>query len=408
MATTDATMTYQGRHWETGTLINLMSAQGIKAPHTGKTPSEALLMGISGGANFGYFTFAYPGYLPFAVLLTRNTFDPLPTLYDRLAWPHETVGTPDADKGLRNVQKAIDEGYTPMIVADIFSLPYYDMAHDPMNWAPLPMLVARVEGDTAWIVDRSMHPWPVPVSSLVAARGRVKELKNKVVRFESPNWGRLPNAVEEGIRQTISLFTEDPPKGSKDRFGFTGFAFWGELLTNLRNKQSWERYFGNGYGHYHALAGDHAQPGLWTWIMRAGTGDGAERDVYADFLEEAAAILNRDSLKQVAGMFRDSAHAWRQLADVMLPDSIPAFAKTRDLCHARGRLWFDEGHRALDKVRGLDAELAEIRSGLKEEFPLSEDEVRRHRCQIAEALGEVAGMERAAVQALIEAMKQGE
>ncbi len=397
--------TYKGRHWETGTLANILDAQGIVGPHTGKPPTEALLMGISGGANFGYFTFAYPGYLPFGVLLTRNTFDPLDELYQRLAWPHEVVGTPDSDKGLKNLQKALDEGYAPMIIADIHLLPYYGIEQDPMNWAPLPMMVADIEGDTAWVVDRSQCAWPVPLEALSKARGRIKDLKNKVIRFESPDWNQLSQAVKAGIRQSISLFTEDPPKGAKDRFGFLGFAFWGELLTNQRNKQSWERYFGNEYGHYHALAGSKVQPGLWSWIMTAGSGDGAEREVYADFLEEASTILDHPALKDVAKIFRKSAASWRELAWTMLPDTIPSFAETRKLRTERSKLWVEQGPNGLDQVRAIDTKLSDLMSGLKEEFPLSADEVRQHRAQIAESLAKVAGIEREAISALQEAMR---
>lgn len=41
---------FAGRHWETGTIRNALAYQGVKAPHTGKSVSEALLMGITGGA----------------------------------------------------------------------------------------------------------------------------------------------------------------------------------------------------------------------------------------------------------------------------------------------------------------------------------------------------------------------
>ena len=78
---------FEGRHWETGTVRNALAYQGVKAPHTNAPPSEALLMGISGGAVFGYFTFDYEGYDPILSLLTRNTFDPLDTLFERLAIP---------------------------------------------------------------------------------------------------------------------------------------------------------------------------------------------------------------------------------------------------------------------------------------------------------------------------------
>ena len=55
---------FEGLHWETGTVRNYYDFCGVKAPHTGKPYTEALLMGISGGAVMGYFVFAYQGIDP--------------------------------------------------------------------------------------------------------------------------------------------------------------------------------------------------------------------------------------------------------------------------------------------------------------------------------------------------------
>jgi hypothetical protein len=90
---------FAGRHWETGTVCNALAYQGVKAPHTGKPASEALLLGITGGVTIGYFTFEYTGYLPHLALLTRNTFSPLETLLERLAIPQEIYRTDKAQKG---------------------------------------------------------------------------------------------------------------------------------------------------------------------------------------------------------------------------------------------------------------------------------------------------------------------
>ena len=75
---------FDGRHWETRTVQNYFAYNGVKAPHTGKPYTEAMLIGISGGVLMGYFSFAYKGYDPHVALLTRNTFNPLDTLLVRL------------------------------------------------------------------------------------------------------------------------------------------------------------------------------------------------------------------------------------------------------------------------------------------------------------------------------------
>src|SRR5690349_14676858 len=75
---------FDGLHWETGCYYNFFDYRGLKAAHTGKPYSEALMLGVSGGIVMGYFSFAYKGFDPQARVLTRNTFDPVTTLLSRL------------------------------------------------------------------------------------------------------------------------------------------------------------------------------------------------------------------------------------------------------------------------------------------------------------------------------------
>lgn len=75
---------FDGIHYETGCVHNALAYQGLKMPHTKSAPSEALLLGLSGGITFGYFSFAYKGFDPHVALLTRNTFNPFETMLNRL------------------------------------------------------------------------------------------------------------------------------------------------------------------------------------------------------------------------------------------------------------------------------------------------------------------------------------
>ena len=103
---------FEGRHYETGPIHNVLAHLGVKAPHTGQALSEAMLMGISGGATFGYFLFDYKGHDPMLSLLSRNTFDPLETLLTRLAVPREVKQTTDAKKAEANLFEVL-ESKTP-------------------------------------------------------------------------------------------------------------------------------------------------------------------------------------------------------------------------------------------------------------------------------------------------------
>ena len=101
---------FDGLHWETGSVRNFYDCRGVKAPHTNQPYSEALLMGVSGGAVMGYFSFAYEGYDPHARILTRNTFNPLDTLLHRLGVVQNIRQTRSAEKGLANLIDTLEDG----------------------------------------------------------------------------------------------------------------------------------------------------------------------------------------------------------------------------------------------------------------------------------------------------------
>ena len=48
---------FEGRYWDTASIRNALDYHGVKAPHTAEPYTEAMLLGISGGITFGYFTF---------------------------------------------------------------------------------------------------------------------------------------------------------------------------------------------------------------------------------------------------------------------------------------------------------------------------------------------------------------
>ena len=98
---------FDGLHWETGTIRNTLAYQGVVAPHTGKPYSEALLMGVSGGAAFGYFLFDYQGFDPIISLITRNTFDPMDTILERLGIPQTVLQTTHPKKAEENLLKIL-------------------------------------------------------------------------------------------------------------------------------------------------------------------------------------------------------------------------------------------------------------------------------------------------------------
>jgi hypothetical protein len=366
---------FDGLHWETGTIRNALAYQRVVAPHTGEPFSEAFLMGVSGGAVFGYFTFDYQGYDPILALITRNTFDPMDTLCERMGIAQTVLQSTEPHKGDANLLKVLDSGRPAIVWADIYSLPYYGLAYDKSNWAMMPVLVYGMDGERVFISDRSRQPLIVSVQEFTKARGRVKKDKYRVISLDPPDERKLPAAVQKGLWQCIRLFTEAPPKGARHNLGFAAYQHWANMLTNKRNPQSWNRFFPRGARLYAALAGSNGMTGIYPWVRLWGAGDGAERGMYADFLEEAAIVLSKPGLSEAGELFRYSQKLWCKLSDAALPDGVPLLKQTRELLQLRHDSFIGQGQAAAEEIARIDHALKDLREHATQEFPLKDGEI---------------------------------
>ena len=391
---------FAGLHWETGTVRNFLDYSGVTAPHTGKPYTEALLMGVSGGAVMGYFLFAYEGYDPMARILTRNTFDPLDRLLERLGVVQNRMHTSSAKKGRSNLVDTLNSGIPAIVWTDLWSLPYNNLSIDEGMWAMFPVVVYGYDEseDRAWIADRARVPLTVATSELDAARARVKKDKFRILTLEPPNPDKLASAVNAGIWDCIKLYTEKPPKGSKNNFGLAAFRWWAEMLTKPKARRSWEKEFPAGAKMYAGLTS------AFTDINTFGKDGCAEREMYADFLDEAATILSKPALIEVARQFRQSAYAWEALGRALLPDDVEPLRETRELMLKIHHTFLDKGSDALADMQQLTARLNEIKQQVAEDFPLDEGGVVALREQVAEQLLGICAIEEQAVNTLREAM----
>lgn len=391
---------FTGRHWETGSIHNALALQGVKAPHTGKPYSEALLLGISGGIVFGYFTFEYKGYLPHVAMLTRNTFSPFSTILERLGIAQDIQQTNKADAAEKNLRDTLDSGLYPLVWADQFSLSYNCLPADQPMWGMMPVLAVESDGNTVTVADRSNQPFHLSMADLTKARGRVKDDKYRLITLDTPQTAKLAGAVHKGICQTIKLFTEEPPRGARDNFGFAAYEKLANLYVNTRNKQSWERFFAPGVRMYHALAGSPVQPGSYHWVMTWGSADGAERGLYADFLVEAAQILKRPALKESAEKFRESYQLWLEFADALLPDDVPMLGESKTLIQKKHNLFIKKGETASPEIKQINARLNELLEQSKTDFPLSNAQAAEFRANLRDILLKISAVEQQAVDLL--------
>lgn len=393
---------FDGYHWETGSVHNVYAYRGVRAPHTGKPYSEPLLMGISGGIVMGYFTFSYQGYDPQCNILTRNTFDPLDTLLSRLGIVQYREQTAKPDKAMATLLDTLADGSPAIVWADMWRLPYNGFREDEGMWGTFPIVVYGYdrETDQVLIADRANVPLTASGQELAAARGRIKKEKHRLLTLDIPNPEKLASAVRLGLNDCLQLFTEKPPKGSTDNFGLAAYRFWANALTNPKGRASWAKLFPPGVAMYAGLTTAYR----FAFVFGKGLDADAERSAYAQFVDEAAVILDKPALHEAANRFRVSAQEWRKLAPLLLPDHVAPFAEARRLIWQRHESFMQKGNAALEEMREIDQRLATIRRTMASDFPLTEGEVILLREQLAEQIMRIHDSEEAAVEALREAL----
>lgn len=391
---------FNGRHWETGTVANYFNYMGVNAPHTNQPYSEAFLLGVSGGAVMGYFSFAYEGYDPHARILTRNTFDPMETMLSRLGIIQNRMQTSKPEKGVHNLTETLANGVPVIVWADMFSLPYNALPFDEGMWGMMPIVVYGYDeaANQVWIADRAKVPLTITTEALASARGRVKKDKFRVLTLDPPNPDKLVTAVNLGIWDCIKLYTEKPPKGSKNNFGLQAYQWWAEQLTNPKARLSWAKEFPAGRKLYAGLTS------VFTDINTFGKDGRAERDLYADFLEEAAILLENPTLNEAANHFRRSGQAWEALNLILLPDEFAPLAETRKLLLKQHRLFLEQGSAALDEIVQINDRLETIKVEMETNFPLDETGVVTLQEAIAKQVLHIREIEAEAVAVLKAAM----
>jgi len=387
---------FDGRYWDTASIRNALDYQGVKAPHNGEPYTEAMLMGISGGVTFGYFTFHYDGYDPQVNLLTRNTFEPMDKIFSRMGIAREVLQSTSADKGRKNLIEAIEDGHALIAFPDMWSLPYNAMPYDAGMWGGMPVVVFGYEPEQgkASISDRSFVPLIVSTDELDAARARVKKDKHRLLILEHPDESLLVGAIRQGIRDCIELMTEKPPRGSSKNFGLSGLLHWGDMLQKT-TKGSWAQAYATGRPLLSVLMSSYTFLG-----PSFGKTMKAERDVYADFLDESAKVLQMPELENVAVRYRIAGDAWDGLLCALLPEDVPLLKKVREYIDIRHESFIENGAEATNEMIECTQKIDAIKVEAEEDFPMTEVEISDLRDELYRHITIVHEAEQEAVLAL--------
>jgi hypothetical protein len=127
-------------------------------------------------------------------------------------------------------------------------------------------------------------------------------------------------SIMEGIQDCASQLNRPV-----QTLGVSTLENWAEKLTDRHDPLGWPRVFKNQVGLYAALRT------VYESIRLDGTDGFALRKTYADFLHQAAAVLDNPSLNAVAGQYLQLSNHWANLAENALPSKIPAFDRVKNL-----------------------------------------------------------------------------
>jgi Domain of unknown function (DUF4872)/Butirosin biosynthesis protein H, N-terminal len=353
----------------TTTLRSLLTHAGVRAPHTGKPFSEAMLFGIAGGIGIGVMTFHYAKADTATFFLggRHHWYDEKAYLTDTLeAFEIEPVIRETS--GARTAEKQLQE-----MLAD-----YGPCAAWVENYRVLTVYSVDAENGAASIGDMTDEPAIVPIADLTKRRLVVKQQKCRLLGIP-PSTGRrdLKSLIEGGLRRCVDGFLNPGIPQMKKNAQLAAIQTWAERMHGVDGKESWSRVFKPGPNLWRGLSS------IYTFIEHFGSGGGLARPIFADFLREASTALKRPELAGLAERYATLGRQWSDLADAALPDSVPELraAKTRHTREAEAR------HEHLGMLN-CDADFGE--------FPLSEAQSDRLRAELKDRIVAIHAGETAA------------
>jgi hypothetical protein len=295
-----------GVHPDTHAIAGVLANRGLVAPHTGQPLSEAMVLGVGGGLGAGYILWEFKAHdYRTLVFGFRNNWQypdrwALKTCA-RLGVPagvHETGSTRRSAEELR---AAVGQGVPAIVWADQQLLGYRHLPAwlEGHGGPPVTVYGLDEQGGTALVDDRNRAPLTVSLDALATARARVVSYKQRQIVLDAPaaelDLDGLRAAVRDGLAEQVEHLSR-----RSDSFSLPALRKWERLLTTTGNAKAWPRVFADRVSLFDACLSvyENLEPSGWN--------GGHLRGLYADFLDEAAALLEAPALAPAAGAPREA------------------------------------------------------------------------------------------------------
>ena len=346
--------------------------------------SEAMAFGVGGGLGAGYILWEFTANDSRPLVLgfrhRWNYIDWAERTLTRLGVTPQVHATSGRVGAAAALTAALAQGRPAITWPDRQLLGYWHLPPQLEAFGGHAVLAYAEDGGRVHLDDRNLAPLTVDREVFDAARTRVSSYRNRLVTVADPGDCDLPGAIRAGIADTVTQFG-----GTSTSFALPAWRRWARMLTDERNAKGWPTVFADGGGLVGALLS------TWEGIEPAGMTGGHLRDLYADFLDEAAGVLGEPTLTGCASAFRSAGRLWHEVAEAALPADVPAYVRLRELT-AEVTMGVATGDAGADAARSAAEELWALRTEYDHAPP-----VRPDLAAISAALTAVHDAERAAV-----------
>jgi hypothetical protein len=395
-----------GLHPDAHAIAGVLANRGLLHPGTGQPLSEAMVLGVGGGLGAGYILWEFKAHdLRSLVVGFRNSWQ-YPDRWarktcQRLGVPaavHETGSAGKADAELR---AAVGQGVPAIAWADQQALGYRHLPAwlDGRGGPPVTVYAIDDAAGVALIDDRNRAPLSVPLAALAAARARVGSYKHRLLVLDAPaaelDAGGLRRAVRDGLAEQVEHLGQ-----RSDSFSLPAFRKWTRLLTDRRNAKGWPTVFADRVSLFDACLS------VYEGLEPSGSGGGNLRGLYAEFLDEAAGLLDAPALGRAAAAYREAAARWHEVAEIALPAGREPFAEARRLTDQL-QAQVEGGDAAQQAAAATAADLWALRDRWRPEFPGDDQDVETLLSTLASSVAAACDAEEAALGELTAAVPRG-
>jgi hypothetical protein len=396
-----------GEHAESTNIANCLNYQGLHDPVAGRPFSEALCFGIAGGIGIGYSfcpsVIRHGAGCGVSLVGRHKIYSTSGAWYrdfaDRLRIHLTASETTAAKKAYRNLVEELQQNRPTVVFTSRHDLPFLGCLESMFNVGMHSFVVSGIDEARGIAVGADIGSQPVMISldQLAEARNRVCSHKNRIAAFDLASQTVPVATLQDAIRLAIPATAQELLAGKMKTFSLPGLEMCARAMVNDKAADGWLKVLPNGLI-YDALRN------LFDSIETCGSGTGLYRKLYAEFLDEAAVILEKPSLRATAEEYRKLAARWTEFAELTLPNRVKPFKQTKKLLRKQHDALRKKGSKGQPVIDSCVTELREIAKQVHSDFPLSGAETRSHLAHLRDEILELGQQERIAATRLGESL----